>query len=87
MTERVNDFPEKTFQKTSPKIILETAKPLNNEQKESVLEILSKKFNRQVQMAEKTNVDLIGGYRLEISGIAIENNLLNQLLHATETVQ
>ncbi len=86
LPEKIADFPAEAFHSTSPRIILETANPLTGGQLKPVQKMISAKFTRPVKIKTKTNSDLIGGYRLEINGLVVENNLLNEILHATETV-
>lgn len=41
--------------------------------------MLSKKIGAKITLADKLNKDLISGFRLEVSGVIIESNLLNQI--------
>ncbi len=81
----IDNFPPETFKEDNPSVTLETAYPLEESQKSQLEQALSKKFSKEVKITEKTTPDLISGYRLEINGREIENNLFVELANATET--
>ena len=63
-------------QKIGP-MALEYAYPLTAEQEEELEEIISKKSGIKLNITKKQNKNLINGFRFEIAGMVIENNLLS----------
>lgn len=58
-------------------IILEYVHPINTKQEKKLAEIISEKIGFEINITKKQNENLINGFRFEIKGMIIENNLLN----------
>lgn len=69
-------------QKIGP-MVLEYAYPLTAAQEEELEEIISKKSGIKLNITKKQNKNLINGFRFEIAGMIIENNLLSIINDAT----
>jgi len=63
-------------QKIGP-MVLEYAHPLTAAQEKELEEIISKKSGIKLNITKKQNKNLINGFRFEIAGMVIENNLLS----------
>lgn len=60
-------------------IVLEYVYPASKNHLANLESMLSKKIGAKITLADKLNKDLISGFRLEVSGVIIESNLLNQI--------
>ena len=69
-------------QKIGP-VVLEYVYPLTAEQEEKLEEIISEKSGIKLNIIRKQNKNLINGFRLEIAGMIIENNLLKIINEAS----
>ena len=65
-------------------MFLEYAFSLSPEQEAEIKEAISEKIGFEVPITKKLNKDLISGFRLEIQGRLIENNLLNIIDNAID---
>jgi F0F1-type ATP synthase membrane subunit b/b' len=67
---------EKIFAQKIGPVVLEYAYPLTADQEKKLEEIISEKSGIKLNFIKKSNKNLINGFRLEIAGMIIENNLL-----------
>ena len=59
-----------------------TAVPLLSGQKEKLLEFLQQQFGGQVELSEKVDPGLIGGFQVEVSDRLLDRSVRGELLAA-----
>lgn len=82
--EKLNKFPDEVFKGKTPSVTLVTPFPVEKDERENIKEMLKEKFGSEIEFSEKINKELISGYRLEINGLAAEDNLINKLRNAIQ---
>lgn len=60
-------------------IVLEHVHPIEKTHLTDLESLLSKKIGVKIILANRLNKDLISGFRLEVAGIIVESNLLDQI--------
>jgi len=74
---------EKVIDRKIGRLVLEYAFNLTREQENKIKKIISKKIGLKLDIIKRQNRNLISGFRLEISGMIIESNLLSIINNAT----
>ncbi len=78
LLERVNEL-KKEAEVSENEVVLESARLLEEKELKKLKEVLNKKFQKEFKINQKENKDLLLGFRLEINGIMIEANLLDEI--------
>ena len=60
--------------------MITTAKPLEEEHKQDILKFITKKFKMKIELSEKVDPDIIGGFILRIEDQQINSSIRARLM-------
>lgn len=78
----IASLPDQFSQTSNLPLVLESALPVNKQQLQGLNDSLDKKLGKKVKVNRKQNKKLISGFRLQIDGILLSQNLFDTVKNA-----
>ena len=66
--------------------VIESRYPLTSEDKKKIVAILSKKFNAHIDLEERINADVLGGFRVRCGDTVIDGTIQNSIKQLTQQI-
>jgi F-type H+-transporting ATPase subunit delta len=68
-------------------VVVSSAEPLSDSQKDSIIKQLSSKWNKTVNAVYKNDAALLGGVRIQAGDWVLDRSIADKLLRLSEDIQ